>query len=73
MSSLELMMVKESPLSLSLANLDRVERLPVAMVDDVPRLQGLSWDSSASGGSGTLVLFLHMIHCVCVLSCIVLL
>lgn len=66
-------MVKESPLSLSLANLDRVERLPVAMVDDVPRLQGLSWDSSASGRSGTLVLFLHTIHCACLLSCIALL
>lgn len=78
MSSLELVMVKES--LLANFDLDRVgkpttqrEKLPVAMVDDVPRLQGLSWNSSASGGSGTLVLFLHTIHCVCLFSCIALL
>lgn len=71
-------MVKES--LLASFDLDRVgkpttqrEKLPVAMVDDVPRLQGLSWNSSASGGSGTLVLFLHTIHCVCLFSCIALL
>lgn len=71
-------MVKES--LLASFDLDRVgkpttqrEKLPVAMVDDVPRLQGLSWNSSARGGSGTLILFLHRIRCVCLFSCIALL